>query len=314
MPAMDVAERQATLWGIGFAALLHLGLLVFLVLATISCNTWERAIDGLGLPKAWNPVRCSKPLNLAGPVIEATLMGPAGAPLPPPKKFRAPKPKAPPPKVDVAKPKPAPVKTLPPPPKHPDTTDQAKAVALASDKAEQAQREQRQRERQHMSELDAQSNADIDKLFKQMDAAGQQSQRADRQAQKLAQLDDLKDSKDAPAPTTAPKADQARSGGGGTDSSLEAQYKAAITSKMIMSWHRPAQLQSVVCHLHAVQIPGGTVISATVIQPCNADAQTRKSIEDAALRASPLPYQHYEKVFKRDVYVEFCYPKEVCSQ
>jgi colicin import membrane protein len=312
MPAMDAAERQATLWGIGFAALLHLGLLVFLLLATISCNTWERAIDAIGLPKAWNPVTCNKPLDLAGPVIKATLMGPAGAPLPPPKKVRASRPKAPPPKVDVAKPKPVPVKTLPPPPKHPDTHDQAKVVAISSDKAQQAQHEQRQREQQHMSELDAQSNADIDKLFKQMDAAGQQSQRADRQAQKLAQLDDLKKS-DA-VPTTAPRADQARSGAGGRDNSLEAQYKAAITSKMIQSWHRPADLQSVVCHLHAVQIPGGTVISASVTQPCNADAQTRKSIENAAMRASPLPYERYEKVFRRDIYVEFCYPKEVCSQ
>jgi colicin import membrane protein len=313
---MDAADRQATLWGVGFAALLHVGLLAFLWLATISCSTWESAVDSLGLPKSWNPVSCHKPLDLAGPVIEATLMGPAGAPLPPPKKVNFPKPKAAPPKAEPAKPKPkpVPVKTLPPPPKHPDTTDQQKVVAVSNDKAEQAQREQKQRERQRMSELDAQSNADIDKLFKQMDAAGQQSQRADRQAQKLAQLDDLKKSKTAPVPTTAPRADQARSGGGGKDNSLAAQYKAAVTSKMIQSWHRPAEVQSVVCNLHAVQIPGGTVISATVMQPCNADAQTRKSIEDAAMRASPLPYAHYEKVFKRDIYVEFCYPEEVCSK
>ncbi len=311
---MDVADRQATLWGVGFAALLHVGLVAFLWLATLSCASWAHAIGSLGLPDSWNPVSCHKPLDLAGPVIEATLMGPAGAPQPPPKKVSFPKPKAPPPKAepDRPKPRPVPVKTLPPPPKHPDTTDQQKTVVLASDKADPARREQQQRERQRMSEMDAQSNADIDKIFKQIDATGQQSNRADRAAQKLAQQDDLKNSQ--AVPTTAPRADQATSGGGGKDDSLEAQYKAALTSKMNMSWHRPAEVQSVTCNLRVIQIPGGTVISATTESPCNADPQTRQTIVDAALRASPLPYKGYEKVFKRRVDVQICYPDEVCKQ
>ncbi len=304
---MDVAERQATMWGIVFAALLHVGLLLFLLLATISCNAWERAIDGLGLPRAWNPVTCSKPLQLAGPVIEATLMGAAGAPQRASRSPRSHKPKATPSK---ARP-PRPAKTLPPPPSHPDTRDQQKAVAVSATRAEQAQRVQRQHQRQRMSELDAQSSQAIDKLFREMDAAGQQSRKADRQAQKLAQREDLKDSQGTPS--TAPKAAQARSGAGGKDNSLLARYQAAVTSRIHQSWLRPDQTRAVRCNLHLVQIPGGTVISATITEPCNADAQTRQSIRNAAFRASPLPYKGYEAVFARNLDVTFCYPNEACS-
>lgn len=308
---MDDAERQATMWGIVFAALLHVGLLLFLLLATISCNAWERAIDALGLPRAWNPVTCSKPLQLAGPVIEATLMGAAGAPPRASRSSRTHEPKATPPRARPARPRPVPVKTLPPPPTHPDTRDQQKAVAVSSSRAEQAQREQRQHQRQRMSELDAQSSRAIDKLFREMDAAGQQSRQADRQAQNLAQRDDRKASQGAP--TTAPKAAQARSGAGGKDNSLLAQYQAAVTSRIYQSWLRPDQARSVRCNLHLVQIPGGTVISATITEPCNADAQTRQSIRNAAFRASPLPYKGYETVFARNLDVTFCYPNEACS-
>ena len=304
---MDAADRQATAWGVLFAALLHLGLLVFLLLATLSCNTWERAIDSLGLPKSWNPVTCQKPLTLAGPVIEATLMGPAGAPLPPPAKVRFPRPKPPPPpkrEVHAPKPKPVPVKTLPPPPKNPDTIDRQKAVALASNKAKLAQQKQRERQRQRMSELDANSNAKIDKLFQQMEAAGKSSQRADREAQKLAQLKDLKHSQ--AVPTTAPRADQARSGQGGQDTALQAQWLAAIQAAVTQSWLRPDNLpHGVVCPVDITQIPGGSVINVHVESGCPYDEVGRKSIQNAVMRAQPLPYQGYEKVFKRQITLNF---------
>ncbi|KGI77014.1 cell envelope integrity protein TolA [Oleiagrimonas soli] len=312
---MDVADRQATTWGVVFAALLHLGIVAFLLLATISCNTWEQAIDSLGLPKSWNPVTCERPIELSGPVIQATLLGPTGAPLPAPSKVKAPpKPKiAPPkveqPKVDQDKPKVAPVKTLPPPPKNPDVRDQQKVVAQSTEKADQAKREQREREKQRMSELDAQQQSEIDKLFKQMDAAGKQSQQADRQAQRMAQRDDLKKakSKDASdAPPNTPQADQAQTGTAGQDSGLLGQYQAAIQNAVTQAWLRPDNIPAgTTCKIDIVQIIGGQVISANVEPSCPFDAAARRSVENAVMRASPLPYRGFEKVFARRLTLHF---------
>jgi colicin import membrane protein len=309
---MDVADRQATTRGVLFAIVLHVGLAGFLLATTISCNTFERIVEALGLPKSLNPVACIRPTTLAGPVIEATLVGPAGAPLPPPSKAHAPKPKVSPPKselkVDKTRPKPPPVKTLPPPPENPDVKDQQKVVALAAEKAKQAERLQKQRERQRMSELDAQQDDSIDKLFKQLDAAKAQSQRAEqqtrRQQQKLAQLKDLENSN--AAPTTAPEADQARSGEGGEATGLQAQWLAAIRVAVTQAWLRPDNLpKGVVCPVDITQIPGGQVIRVHVESSCPYDVAGRQSMKNAVMRAQPLPYHGYEKVFKRQITLNF---------
>jgi colicin import membrane protein len=61
------------------------------------------------------------------------------------------------------------------------------------------------------------------------------------------------------------------------------------------------------CTLEITQIIGGDVIQAVVVSPCNADAATRTTLEQAPRRASPLPYSGYEKVFKRKIRFEFTY-------
>jgi colicin import membrane protein len=59
--------------------------------------------------------------------------------------------------------------------------------------------------------------------------------------------------------------------------------------------------------LRIAQIPGGDVIGVQIGTPCNADPQTRNSIEQAVKRAAPLPYKGYEKVFQRDINFNFSY-------
>jgi colicin import membrane protein len=74
------------------------------------------------------------------------------------------------------------------------------------------------------------------------------------------------------------------------------------------NWNRPDSASSGLrCVLRIVQIPGGDVISAHVSAPCNADQATRNSIEQAVLKAAPLPYRGYEKVFQRDIDFNFRY-------
>jgi colicin import membrane protein len=104
------------------------------------------------------------------------------------------------------------------------------------------------------------------------------------------------------------EADQAQTGAGGQDNDLAARYAAAIQSAVTNNWNRPDSASpGLRCSLSIVQIPGGDVISVTPMPPCNADQATRNSIEQAVRKASPLPYQGYEKVFQRSIRFNFKY-------
>lgn len=320
-----MGEVDTTPRAVVFSALLHVGIVAFLWLATLSCANWESFFGVLRLPQWMNPVTCAKPVALPGPVIEATLVGPAGAPLPAPAKPA--KVKVEPPKVSMASapapqvpqpqpPKPEPVKVLPPPPKQPDVKDQEKVVAEAQQKAEQAQKEQEERERQRQAELEAQQQK-ARELIKQLEQIKQQRLAAERRSkleqQRLQQLADLKkeqarqSSHEAPSTdTTVPEAAQARTGMAGQDNTLAAQYSAALISVITQNWLRPDNIpKGAVCPIHIVQIPGGEVISAKVDPSCPYDDLGRRSVENAVGKASPLPYKGYESVFSRDITLNF---------
>ena len=309
-------DTRATAWAVALAALLHAGLLAFLLLAMLSCAAWESAFAWLGLP--WlNPVQCTRPLALPGPVIEATLVGISAAPRPsarpiktrPLKVTTPPPPAATPPKVPEPTLPRLPVPTLPPPPRHPDARDQERAVALAQQKAEQVRHEQQQRERQRMSEVDA-ARQQADKLLAELDQIKRQSQQADRKTrreqQKLTQLKDLaKNSTPAPAASVA-VAPQATSGNNSQQQSLLAQYQAALVSTITQNWLRPDNVpKGVTCPIRIVQIPGGQVIRVQIEPSCPYDPLVRKSVEAAVMRAQPLPYQGFEKVFQRELTLNF---------
>ncbi|WNL45424.1 cell envelope integrity protein TolA [Dyella sp. BiH032] len=303
-------DRKGTPKAVVLSAILHLGIVGFLALAIVPCSFYESLFETLHLPADWNPIACAKPLQLPGQIIEATLIGPTGAP--PPKAQKAkPIPDTTPPPPTVPPPTPqeqAPVvKTLPPPPEHPDIKDQEKVVADALQKAEDAKREQEQRERQRQAELDAQAakqkeeKKKLDDLFAQMDKAEQARQKLENKAkQAKQQLDDLKDAKDD-GEANLPKADQRQTGQSGPDNSLLAQYQAAIQNAVTQNWLRPDNMPSIPCVVHIVQLPGGDVMSAKVDSSCPYDEAGKRSIENAVLRAQPLPYKGFESVFKRNI-------------
>lgn len=302
-------ESKATPRAVVLAAILHLGIVGFLALAIQPCSFYERVFEVLHLPAGWNPIACVKPLELPGPIIEATLIGPTGSP--PPKAVKAkPIPDTTPPPPAIPPPTPpqqeAPqIKTLPPPPEHPDVRDQEKVVADALQKAEDAKKEQEETQRQRQAELDAQAakqkeqKKKLDELFAKMDAAAAARQKAETKAkQARQQIEDLQDAK-ADAQADLPKAAQRQSGTNGADTGLEGQYIAAIQNAVTQNWLRPDNMPNTPCVVHIVQIPGGDVISAKVDPGCPYDDAGRRSIENAVLRAQPLPYQGFESVFKR---------------
>jgi colicin import membrane protein len=290
------------------AALLHLLIVAFLYLATLSCTDYESGFGWLHLPASWNPITCSKPLQLQGQIIEATLMGPTGSPPPRPTKAKPvpntvpPPPAVPPPPVPpVEQPK---IKTLPPPPEHPDVVDQERVVQEGLQKAEDAKKEQEEKQRQRAAELDAQAAKQkqeelkkIDELFTKMDAAADQRKKLDsRVKQAQQQLADLKNAQDN-GEANLPNAAQRQTGNNSQNSTLSDEYAAAIQNAVTQNWFRPDNMPSVPCVVHIEQIPGGTVLSAKVDPSCPYDDAGKRSVENAVLRAQPLPYKGFESVF-----------------
>ncbi|MEO7068392.1 MAG: cell envelope integrity protein TolA [Rhodanobacter sp.] len=308
-------ESKATPKAVVLAAILHLGIVAFLFLAILPCASYENFFQTLGLPAWMNPITCNKPLQLQGQIIEATLIGPTGSP--PPKAVKAkpvpnsvpPPPAMPPPKPQEVAPQP---KALPPPPEHPDVVDQEKVVADAAQKAEDAKKIQDEKERQRQSELDAKAakqkeekQKQLDQLFAKMDAASAQTKKLDSKAkQAKQQMEDLKNAQDNGQPDL-PAAAQRQTGNNSANTSLADAYAAAIQNAVTPNWLRPANMPNVPCQVHIVQLPGGDVMSAKVDSSCPYDEAGRRSIENAVLRAQPLPYKGFESVFQRTLTFTF---------
>ena len=310
-----MAAAKGNARAVALSALLHLAIIGFLLMATLSCGTWESGFAWLGVPPWMNPVQCARPAVLAGPVIEAELVGLAAAPPPAPLHLRQPKikqpPAPPPPAVRIPNPQGPrlPVHTLPPPPQRPDVREQQRVVDLAQQKAEQAKRAQVERQQQRMSEVDAARQDKVRKLLAEMNNLRQQREALDRRArltaQKDAQLKDLKNLPTATAPNLASAAKPV-TGMGGNQQSLLAQYQAALVQAIQQNWLRPDNIQKhVICPIRIMQIPGGKVISATILPGCPYDEVARRSVKAAVLRASPLPYQGFEGVFSSELTLNF---------
>lgn len=271
----------------------------------------------------------SRPVSMPGPIIQVDLVGPTAAPKakarsvavsrPAPPKPAPPKP--PPVKPDIAKPEPPKVAKEPdaPPPtevERQNPIDQERIAALAAEKAEKEKREQEEKRHQEQVLLEEKQRKLEEERKKQLADIRRQREAAEKalklEKQKLAQLEDVRrrDQQKAEQDQAVAdhEADRAQTGAGGRDDDLAARYAAAIQSAVTNNWNRPDSASAGLrCSVDIVQIPGGDVIRATVVSPCNADPVTRNSIEQAVMKASPLPYQGYEKVFQRSVRFNFKY-------
>ena len=275
----------------------------------------------------------TRPVSVAGSVIEATLVstdlassasGPKPTPPKPEPKESAPTPQPKPePKPQEA---PEPPQTAPQAPlPDPDMVEREKAARLALQQAEtKAKQEQEERRKQRQVELDEQKRKEAEqreRLNKMQQEQAQQladirkkreeaQKRRELEEQKLQQLADARSRTERATPQPAaqdrPPAD--RLGNNGTDNSLLGRYQLAIQQAVTGNWSRPDSTPpGIRCTLRIIQIPGGRVIQVSVTSPCNADDLTRRSIEAAVLKAQPLPYDGFESVFSRDIKFNFKY-------
>jgi colicin import membrane protein len=254
--------------------------------------------------------KAAAPISVPGPIIEAELVGPSAAPKP-----VAARPKPAPPKP-VEKPPEKPPEPPPPQPAEPPKTDaieREKIAEIALQKAEQekkAEEEKRRREQTLLEDQQRERLKQIEDIKRQREAA---EKKRKLEEQRLAQLQDLSKQKPQKAPPqkqqpAVPEADVAKTGTNGNDTGLLAEYSAAIINVVKLNWNRPDNAQpGLRCTLKVIQLPGGDVMSAQAVAPCNADQVTRASIEEAVTKAQPLPYKGYEKVFSRELTLIFFY-------
>ena len=302
MEASKATSRAVTL-----SALLHLCIVGFLALAMLNCTHWESVADVLHLPESMRPVTCTRVVQLQGPIIEATLVGPVGAPPPPASKHAQ---KASPKHEEKAEPKPkppppAPVRVLPTPVPQPKLKDQEKVAEIAEQKAEQEKKAQEEQQKQRMAELTKQKEAErILKELAQVKAQSEAQQRKiNLEAQKAQQLADLRKASQTQNAQNVREAKQAMTGQAGTSNDA---YIAALQNAITQNWLRPDNIPvGMVCPVEIKQIPGGQVVSATVLPSCPFNDVARASVEHAVLRSSPLPYKGFEKQFSRDIIFNF---------
>lgn len=234
-------------------------------------------------------------VSIPGQIIDVSLIG-QGTPPPTPKRPQ----KKPEPKKEAEKPKVE--EPAPEAPKH-DRKDQEKVTdKITAQKAEEDAKVQEELRRKEQVELAEKQAAEAEKK-KQLEEEKAQQKR-DRAAKEAAE----KQKKAEQEYLQSMIADEAKSGNEGTDTSLEAEYYTAIQKAVTDAWLRPPTTPpGLRCTLEIVQYVGGDVVSVSVVNPCNADPVTRNSLEQAPLRASPLPYSGYESVYKRRIRFEFTY-------
>jgi colicin import membrane protein len=269
----------------------------------------------------------TRPVSMPGPVIQVDLIGPTAAPrsvsvasVKPPPKPALPKPE--PPKPEPPKPEPPKIATPDTPPptevQRQDQIERERVAELAVQKAEQEKKEQEERHHQEQVQLEEKKREQEEARQKQLADIRKQREAAEKalklEQEKLAQIEDgqraqrEKNERNRVQEMVEQEAKQAQTGAGGKDDDLAARYAAAIQSAVTNNWNRPDSANAGLrCSINIVQIPGGDVISVTVSSPCNADPVTRNSIEQAVMKAAPLPYQGYEKVFQRSIRFNFKY-------
>lgn len=216
-----------------------------------------------------------------------------------------------------APPRPQPTPPRPQPPQPPatdqsarDEIEQARIDRTAQLRAEQEAREQEEKRRkaeQILLEEEQKRREEEQKRRQEQE----RREREQREAQERAEQEAREAAEREAAAQAERQAQQAQAGAGGDDDSLLAQYGAAITRKVHSQWREPENAGNIVCTLRIVQVRGGRVLNVSVVNPCNAAPDQRRRLENAALNAQPLPFEGFESVFRSDLIITFCHPKEL---
>ncbi|CAN5241860.1 cell envelope integrity protein TolA [soil metagenome] len=160
--------------------------------------------------------------------------------------------------------------------------------------------------RQRIAERRQELRAQIEQLQRERDTS---AKRTRLEEQRLAQLADRQPATPTPARDSAP--DRPVAGNRGVDAGLLSRYKAAMLMTADGNWNHLGVPERTHCQVRFTQLTGGEVINVEFIG-CPYDVEGRETV-DRALRKSPMPYAGFETVFARQVTLDFCHPREVCT-
>lgn len=171
----------------------------------------------------------------------------------------------------------------------------------AEEERRQLERERREREEARQRELE--------ELRRQREEAQRQREEQERRLQELAeQRDRERQRQEAEEEAERLRLAQEQAAAEARRATLREEYIATIRELVRRSWIRPpTTTPGVECSVRVVQIPGGEIIDASIVSPCNADEATRRSITAAVMRVGNLPYRGYEDVFERQITFVFVY-------
>ncbi|MEM9530985.1 MAG: cell envelope integrity protein TolA [Pseudomonadota bacterium] len=207
--------------------------------------------------------------------------------------------------------------------------EQQKLRAAAADRRRQAQARAEEQARLERQQLERQAAEDArqqrllderrrtDELAqKQADLKAQRERIAAERAQQQKDLDAIRQQREADALAKEKALEDARRQQlydlenqerlASEDVTKMQQWVGLIAALVRQNWRKPPTARvGERCRVRVNQLPGGDVISATVAPGCNVDEVTKRSIVDAVLRSEPLPYQGFERVFRRQLTFEF---------
>ncbi len=153
--------------------------------------------------------------------------------------------------------------------------------------AKQREREEQERKQKAEAERERLEEQRLAKLKAEQEAVEQARRRAEAEAQLKAELE-------------REQAELARQ-----NSAAMNQYVAAIQQKVIRNWNRPPSARvGIKCEVRVTQVAGGEVTNVQVGR-CNGDAAVVRSIENAVLKASPLPEPADPALFQRSLIFNF---------
>ena len=178
--------------------------------------------------------------------------------------------------------------------------------------AEQARKE-REEEQQKLEDLKQQREAE-EKAAQEREQQEQEAKRKADEAKKQQQAkaaadkkrkaDEAKQRKESEAELKRRMAEEERRNAAESSGAL-AQYVAQIQARIQRAWIRPPSARAgLTCIVNVTQVPGGQVVGVKVGE-CNGDEAVRQSIEDAVIRASPLPEPPDPSLFERNLRLEF---------
>jgi colicin import membrane protein len=266
-----------------------------------------------------------------GPVIEATLIDPNALSASmrralakrPEQATPAPEEAAP---IEQPKPEPRP-EDAPTPPQpvaqdviaEPDPIEQEEVTMAPSPKppAEKVQEAKQRQEQIDTTAQDRQLQAERERRLSAMEQMRQKQLediRRQREAnkkeltlreQKLKQIADARSATESTAQADSNAEAAPQPGSGGDADTLRSRWLQAIVDSIRQNWSRPDDVPAGMCPIRIQMERGGRVAAVEVLPGCPYDELTRRSVEAAVLKAQPLPYAGFERVFQPELKLGF---------